>query len=574
MLGLDESAGFAATGVADARKVQQDLASLCTTEMEPPIRAVINLHEVDGATLVVAEIPELPREQKPCYYKGAGLTHGAYVRTADGDYQLTPYEVQLMIASRGQPTDDVHPVEDATPADLDDDAIAAFLSRVRTRGSSRLVGASDDELLRQERVLVPSRVDGAGRWVPSLAGLLVFGRHPQAFAPRLLVTVTVFPGRKPGELGPSGERILDDVRCEGPIPVMLQDALRALHRNLRHPRTISGIHGHTGAEYPDEAIREAIVNALGHRDLSPQARGTPVQVQLFADRLDVMNPGGLFGPVTVERLGVDWVSSARNQLLMRLLEDAVIPGTRATVAEGRGTGVSAMIEAVRTAGRSPPRFDDRIGTFRVTFPRHALLDGDTVAWLADLERAGVATGLTESQRMALALMRTGEAMTNARYRQVSGIDSRDATAELRELVQRGLAAVRSTGRWTQYVLGTSTHTAAPPLVVATQTAAPRARPLATTPRRIVRPSARDADAGGQARRTRADRRPEIRRLLLHTSPLSRAEIAGRLGLESDAISKWLTRMTRDGELDRVARSPRDPATTYRLTPAGRARTGD
>jgi ATP-dependent DNA helicase RecG len=56
-------------------------------------------------------------------------------------------------------------------------------------------------------------------------------------------------------------------------------------------------------EYPEEALREAIVNALVHRDLSPLARGTQVQIQMYPDRLEIWNPGGLFGPVSTDRLG-------------------------------------------------------------------------------------------------------------------------------------------------------------------------------------------------------------------------------------------------------------------------------
>jgi ATP-dependent DNA helicase RecG len=80
-----------------------------------------------------------------------------------------------------------------------------------------------------------------------------------------------------------------------------------------------------GLEIPVAALSEAVVNALVHRDLAPQSRGTAVQVQLFIDRLIISNPGGLFGPVSVDTLGSAGVTSARNATLMQLLEDAVMP---------------------------------------------------------------------------------------------------------------------------------------------------------------------------------------------------------------------------------------------------------
>jgi ATP-dependent DNA helicase RecG len=76
ILGLDESLGFHATGVGDAAKLSADLASLCSTDMEPRLRPKIKTHQFESADLVVAEIPELERNRKPCYYVGAGMRPG------------------------------------------------------------------------------------------------------------------------------------------------------------------------------------------------------------------------------------------------------------------------------------------------------------------------------------------------------------------------------------------------------------------------------------------------------------------------------------------------------------------
>ena len=92
-----------------------------------------------------------------------------------------------------------------------------------------------------------------------------------------------------------------------------------LQRNMKRRSIVRGLFREDLWEYPETAIREALVNALAHRDLSPAARGTPVQIQMFPDRLEIVNPGGLYGAVTVDQLGQEGISSARNQLLMRLL---------------------------------------------------------------------------------------------------------------------------------------------------------------------------------------------------------------------------------------------------------------
>src|SRR4051812_29717838 len=114
ILGLDEAQGFQAIGVEDPAKMAADLASMCSDEMEPPVRPLIKHHIYESASLVVAEIPETDRSQKPCYYKGAGMSRGSYLRVSDGDRRLSSYEIQMTMASRGQPREDEQPAPGAT----------------------------------------------------------------------------------------------------------------------------------------------------------------------------------------------------------------------------------------------------------------------------------------------------------------------------------------------------------------------------------------------------------------------------------------------------------------------------
>lgn len=200
----------------------------------------------------------------------------------------------------------------------------------------------------------------------TLAGLLTVGRYPQKFYPQLVVTFVHYPTIAGADSG-TGERFIDNVVAEGPIPAMVADTVAAVRRNMVRRSVVRGAGRSDTTEYPEEAVREAVANALAHRDYSAESRGTQVQVEMYPDRLLVRNPGGLYGPVSAERLGQDGVSSARNATLLRLLEDAPIPGTDRTVGENRGSGIRTMLAALRVAGMSPPTFTDRIATFTVTF---------------------------------------------------------------------------------------------------------------------------------------------------------------------------------------------------------------
>ncbi len=509
ILGLDERRGFEATGVRHAKKIQQDLASLCD-QMEPPLRAQIRPHSLEGKTVVVAEIPEVDRAQKPCFYKGAGHLNGSFVRVADGDRKLTSYEVHLMMSSRGQPRDDEEAVEDAKLEDLDPQRVAALIARVRER-SRNLAGRDDIDVLRTLKVIAPR----SGGSAPSIAGLLALGKHPQQFFPALCAQFVLFPGTRVGEPGQDDERFLDNRRVEGSTSQIVDQLLGVLRQHMSRKTLVRGAKREDVWQYPETALREAIVNALVHRDLSAASRGTPVQIQMFSDRLVVMNPGGLFGPVTVDRLGEAGVSAARNATLMRILEDA--PGIEgAPICENRGSGIGAMIHALRRAGLEPPRFDDSIATFRVTFPNASLLDEETLRWL---ERFG--QSLTETQRQGLALLRHGHVLDNTLYRQTTGLDSRVATRELGDLVDDGIIEQIGTRRWATYRLA-STAT------------------------------------------VRRDRRAEIVSVLRRRGELSRSDIAKELELSGVAVRKWLKVLREQGDVE-ITGPERSPNVTYRLS---------
>jgi ATP-dependent DNA helicase RecG len=564
LLGVDENADFAITGVGDAKKIMQDLASLCDI-MHPPLRPPIDLHRIGATTVISCDVAELTADEKPCFYGPAGLKNGTYTRVSDGDRALNDYEIHVLRTARGHTRDDEAPVVGASADDLDPELLTPFFANVRATRAT-FAAQSDDEILRRTKVLVPF----SEAWVPSLAGLLVFGKDPSFFFPQLRATFVAYPTNRLGELGPNGEKLLDNGEAATAIPRALKPLLDLLHRNIRRPNVANGANRANVWELPDDAIREALVNALVHRDLSPIAQGTPVQIHLFPNRLAIISPGGLHGAVTLDRLGEDGLSSSRNQTLMRLLEDVTLPGSNHTVAESRGSGIATMIDAVKRARLTPPTFEDTIATFRVTFPRHSLLDEDTLAWLTSLGAAG--DGLTDDQRMALALMYQGEQITNQRYRQISRLDSRVATRELRELVRRGLIRQESTGRWTQYRLADALQRPVAPASAAagpmnspasTRQAVGVASPVPTPVGSSSQPSTGEPDGVKQRR----DRRPDILRLLHARGEVSRAEIQVALGLTTAAIVYWLGRMRTDKAIELTTKSPRDPGARYRLRSA-------
>lgn len=528
VLGLDEERGYAATGVAEPKRVAEALSSLAAEEMEPRLKPLIGLHRFEDVVLITAEVPALDPAHRPCYYKGAGMTRGSFVRVGDSDRQLSSYEVQMLLASRGQPRDDEEPIPQASVEALDPDAVDRFCRRMRAT-KPRFAELDDLSVLRRSRVLVPAPSGGE---CLTLAGLLTLGAFPQQYFPQLNLTFIHYPTPAGAALS-SGERFLDNASIDGSIPAIVRDALVTLHRNMTRRAVVIGAGRQDIWEYPEVALREALVNALVHRDLSPLSRGMQVQVDMYPDRLRIMNAGGLFGPVTLGQLGEQGVVSSRNALLMRILEDVVVPHEWHTVCESRGSGILTMVRALRESGMRPPVFEDRISTFSVTFPNHTLMSDRVMRWIAALGE----TSLTGSQILGLAMVADGEILDNARYRVATGLDSRVATAELQDLVARELLVQAGERRWAKYVLS-------------------------------KRAAGVDPDAGDVRFRTptpRADRRAEIL-AAFGEHPLSRSDLAELTGLGDKTVGRWLTILRREGAVEVTTGSPRSRHARYRRLP--------
>lgn len=436
LFGVDEEKDFTLSGVGDVQKLQEEITNTAAHEMDPPLRPRFTVDEIDGKAVVAVEIDEVAAAKKPCFYKSAGLPKGAWIRVGNTNRQMTEYEVFGFLSSRSQPLFDEEIVSSASHEDLDPGLFNDYLEKLRrSRPRAGYLGGESEEALLRLHVLAR---DGAIAR-PTLAGLLAFGKYPQEFFPQLMITFVQYYGTTEEEKTPRGERFLDNQRFEGPIPRMIDEAETHILGTMRKAALIEGLLRRDVPEYPNEALREAIANAVAHRDYSSYTRGKYIRIRMFADRLEIQSPGGLFGTVTMENIEEE--HSTRNARLMRMMEDL-------HVVENRGSGIRAMLQAMREANLEPPRFDDRRSSFDVTFRNHTLMSPEAVSWLNRFSSLPI----NDRQRLALVYLRLHERVGNADYRRLNRVDAATAGAELRGLVQESLAAQEGVGRWTTYTL--------------------------------------------------------------------------------------------------------------------------
>jgi len=442
LCGLDEKKHFELVGVGNAHRLQEEISDVAANEMEPALRPEFSVEIVDDEPMVVIEVPEIPFHKKPCYYKTAGLKKGSYIRVGNTDRKMTDYEIFGYVSAQMEPTFDAEPVKDATLDDLDKDKLDVFIDNLRKRRPlATYLRQSSEVALKKLRIV--QGIDGVLH--PTLAGLLIFGTYPQEFEPQLVITFLHYFGTTETEKTPSGARFLDNRKFEGTIPDMIEGAYNHVMASIRKSSLIEGLWRKDVPEYPEEAVREAIANAVAHRDYSHYVRGSYIQIRLFADRLEIQSPGGLHGNVSEDTLESN--QSTRNSTLMRLMEDTQLEDGRYLV-ENRGSGIPTMIETMRDANLEPPQFQDKRTAFWVIFHNHTLMNPEAVAWLNRFADRP----LNDHQRLTLLYLKVNKRITNSDYQRLNRVDSVTATRELKRLVQEGLIDQHGTRRWAFYQL--------------------------------------------------------------------------------------------------------------------------
>lgn len=351
IFGIDEASDFDVVGVYDAQDLQKKVTEQCK-QMEPSVRALFTVCEIDGKIIVSAEIPGVDISERPVFYKGVGRIRGSYVRVGESDEPMSEYEVYSYDAFRKRIRDDIRVVEGARANLFDKDRLSAYLTAVKQERKNLATNVPDDEILELMGV--------CSEGIPTLAGAMTFSRYPQTYFPQLCITAVVVPGTEIGALGADGERFIDNERITGPIPEMLDAAVDFVRRNSR-TKTIIGEDGQRRdkPEYPVKAVREAILNALVHRDYSIHTENVPVRIEMYRDRMEIKSSGGLYGKITIDSLG-KVRPETRNAALANMLE-------LLDVTENRYSGIPTIRAEFRDAGLPAPIFSVRHGEFTVIF---------------------------------------------------------------------------------------------------------------------------------------------------------------------------------------------------------------
>jgi len=393
---------------ADDRELQR-LANLITSRLG--ITPSIQVLEMAGRPVV--EIRVEP-------WRGLVPYGGRYLRrvgTTNRDFGQEELARHILERS-GQTWDSL--ASDWSLTEIDPKALEYFARLARTR-LPHLDPSHPEETLHNLGLLSEGRLRNAG--------VLLFSKHPQRRFPLAQVRIGIF----------RGTQILDSHDFQGTLWEQLDGAMERFRQVLKvrfdiqvEAPSLEGLQRKEVWEYPLEALREALINALIHRDYTLPA---DIQVKIEEDRLEIWNIGELPPPLTPEDLRGPHRSVLRNPLIAQTFYFAGL-------IERWGSGTRRIIELCRQQGLPEPAFQNQQGGFLVTF----LTDPYTPERLQ-------AMGLNERQIQAVVYVKEKGRISNQEYQRLAGVSKRTASRDLEELVQKDLfERIGETGKGTHYLL--------------------------------------------------------------------------------------------------------------------------
>jgi ATP-dependent DNA helicase RecG len=317
--------------------------------------------DTDGRTVGIislpADLPDRPYEAK------RGNTWQVFVRRGSVSEEASREEKARLYQSSGLLRYDIRPVPGTSIGDLDIRRLRAYFAYVREQDTP-----DAEDRLEWERLLINTdfMVEDRGRPIPTVGGILLFGLNPNRWLPQAGITAVAYDGVE------RDYATLEDARLRGPLAPLVNEekgildyglidqAASFVNRNIGHSARLEGARREDSTDYPLEAVREAIVNAVAHRDYTIAV--SDIELAIFRDRMEIISPGRLPNTVTVDKMRSGY-RATRNELVKEVLRDY-------RYVDARGLGVPRkIVRLMREVNGTEPGLSEEDDRFRVTLYR-------------------------------------------------------------------------------------------------------------------------------------------------------------------------------------------------------------
>lgn len=392
-----EDRGARVRGVAKPLDLEEQLANLISDHVAPRLLPEIEILPWRATHVLAVQVH--PSPTRPHYLKRQGIDGGVYVRVGSTNRRADSELVEeLRRVARGE-TYDEQPLVDLDSEVIDFRAASESFAPLR-------------KLHRRDLLTLRLLTDYQGRKVPTVGGVLLFGRDRERYFPDAWIQAGRFAGT-------NKSKIIDSLEIHSlPVPA-IEGAIAFVQKHALHGASIGSVRRKERWNLPPLAVREAVINAVAHADYAQ--RGAPIRISIFDDRLEIESPGLLPFGLTVQDLH-DGISKLRNRVIGRVFNAIGL-------IEQWGSGVQRMVDACREAGLAVPVFEEIATRFRVTI-------GSTSVAPPELDAT--------DQAILQALVDDGGMSTSQVAKSIS-LTPRATRTRLGKLVDRGLVREVGTG---------------------------------------------------------------------------------------------------------------------------------
>ncbi|MBC2580027.1 RNA-binding domain-containing protein [Clostridium sp. DJ247] len=314
-------------GVTD-KNIEEKIMNICRNNCIPNIIPIYEYIEFDELKVVVVTIPK--GLNKPYYT----VDHKYYIRVGTTKRIASREELMRLFEANGSIHFDISPVYNTSIKDLNLDIIRDYFFKYNT------FDLYEEDKKSIERTLINADIlkEVDGKVVCSVGGLLIFGKKPDDIMSQNGISFAHFRGNE------ITDELIDKKVICGRLQDIAEQTLVVLKNNMKNPSTINQLKREEREEYPVLVLREAIVNAIVHRNYS--ISGYKIRIFMFDDRIEFHSPGKLPNTVTIEKMKIG-VSYARNPFLVKYMENM-------RYIDQLGRGIPMIIKAMKDMGVKEP----------------------------------------------------------------------------------------------------------------------------------------------------------------------------------------------------------------------------
>ncbi|HEC92017.1 MAG TPA: transcriptional regulator, partial [Candidatus Atribacteria bacterium] len=396
-------------GASVGKETLKEWINKISQSTEPTLIVDAEVYEIENKNVVAIIVKE--SQIKLISYKGI-----SYLRIKNSNRKLTPKEVAELYLQTIGSSWDAYSARDAGLEDIDFEKVKEYIKLANETGRRR-IKEKPLEVLKKLELIKDNK--------PTWAAVLLFGKEPQRFVLQAKCHCGKFKFSK--------VEILDDRMIEGNLIEQVEDVMDFIKKYISVKFVITGKPRREEIwEYPLEAIREGVINAIIHRDYTESSE---MQAEVYEGRIEIWNPGKLPLGITIDDLyKEDHRSIPRNKLIAQIFYDIGF-------IEKYGSGTIRMLELCKKAGIFL-EFKEVSNGFSAIFRK----DIYTEEYLRNL-------GLNERQINAVMFVKKEGRITNRKYQDLFEVSKRTASDELKEIKEKNIfERIGTTGKGTYYIL--------------------------------------------------------------------------------------------------------------------------